>query len=281
MSHDPVCLERSGHRTWLKWHRGRRHATDLEFSPERILEGMRLGASVEIDLVSHAGGGFVVLHDDFLETRTTGRGPVNQATAEVLKELKLRENDGAVSPYPVALMSGLCKAIAATPVGAGALLQLDLKPALAELSDADIGAFARDVQPALEHVILSGGDKAAVLLLAEKVPGLKIGYDPCHFGAADRLRESRAYSAFVETALAAAPAASMIYLEASLVLMAEEDGFDLIGAFHAADKLIDAYTIRGTSDEDCGKVERLLRLKADQITTDDPQGLFDRLQVAV
>ena len=44
---DGVAQVHGGHRTLFKWHRGRKHGTDLPFTGERILEGMRLGASVE------------------------------------------------------------------------------------------------------------------------------------------------------------------------------------------------------------------------------------------
>ena len=51
MRSDPISVEHEGHRTLLKWHRGRRKASDPEFTPTRILEAMQLGASVEVDLV--------------------------------------------------------------------------------------------------------------------------------------------------------------------------------------------------------------------------------------
>ena len=52
---DPVSVTRNGHRTYFKWHRGRRRAADPVFTGRRILEGMALGASVEVDLVIHGG----------------------------------------------------------------------------------------------------------------------------------------------------------------------------------------------------------------------------------
>jgi glycerophosphoryl diester phosphodiesterase len=70
----PICIDRDNHRTWLKWHRARRKASDTAFTVERILEGMALGARVEIDLRLHAGRGFVVLHDADLARETTGNG---------------------------------------------------------------------------------------------------------------------------------------------------------------------------------------------------------------
>ncbi|MDB5536345.1 MAG: glycerophosphodiester phosphodiesterase, partial [Devosia sp.] len=46
-----------------------------------------------------------------------------------------------------------------------------------------------------------------------------------------------------------------------------------IAAFHAHGRRIDAYTIQRSDPESVASVERLLALKVDQITTDDPEGL--------
>ena len=72
---DPISVTRDGHRTFLKWHRARRRASDPVFTGRRILEGMALGASVEVDLVLHADDGFAVLHDLELAPRDDRPGP--------------------------------------------------------------------------------------------------------------------------------------------------------------------------------------------------------------
>ena len=110
-------------------------------------------------------------------------------------------------------------------------------------------------------------------LLSAGVPGLRIGYDPCHMGALERLMASRAYPAFVAGALAASPDAELIYLDHELVLLAHEDGFDLVAAFQAAGRRIDAYTIQRADAAGIAAARRLLGLRVDQITTDDPEGL--------
>ncbi len=71
----PISLDRDGHRTFLKWHRARRHGSDPVFTGRRILEGMAAGASVEVDLVLHGDDGFAVLHNLMLEAETTGTRP--------------------------------------------------------------------------------------------------------------------------------------------------------------------------------------------------------------
>ena len=65
----------------------------------------------------------------------------------------------------------------------------------------------------------------------------------------------------------------MIYLEYRLVLFAIEHGFDLVAAFHAAGKTIDAYTLNAANRKTAAIAETLLAFRVDQITTDDPVGL--------
>ncbi len=77
----------------------------------------------------------------------------------------------------------------------------------------------------------------------------------------------------VAEAIAASPKAEMIYLAWELVIEADKDGFDIVGAFHAHGRRIDAYTIRQADAETLPALERLLALRVDQITTDDPEGM--------
>lgn len=268
-----ISIEANGHRTLLKWHRGHRYAGDISFTRERIVEGMALGASVEIDLVRFADEGFAVLHDETLDRATTGEGPVLKATANYLRSLHLRDHQGAPTGHPIMLVQDLGQVLQGSARAPGAILQLDLKEHSTDIRDADIAVFADAIAPVAASVILSGGDAKAVERLSQAVPDMPIGYDPCHDGAIGRLRESCDFVGFVAGALAASPRAEMIYLEHKLVLFANAAGFDLIGAFHEAGRRVDAYTINEPRPEVLSDILRLLALKADQITTDDPAGL--------
>ena len=270
---DPIAVTRKAHRTLLKWHRARRRAADPAFSGRRIIEGMRLGASVEVDLVIHADRGFAVLHDLVLGRETTGTGRVVDTSAAVLRELHLRANDGTPLDDRVMLLDDLAGLMAGVDLHPDAILQLDFKEAAAALDARAIASFAASVAPMARHLILSSGDAAAVALLAAAAPGIHVGYDPCLHGAMDRVRASRDFSGFVAAALAAAPDAEMIYLHHLLVLEAADAGFDIVAAFHSAGRRIDAYTVRGADAETLPLLERLLALKVDQITTDDPEGV--------
>jgi glycerophosphoryl diester phosphodiesterase len=271
---DPIFITRGGHRTWLKWHRARRKGSDPVFTGARILEGLRLGASVEVDLVVHADRGYAVLHDLSVERETTGSGKVAELGAAALRSFNLRGEDGKPLADKVMLLEDLCALLAQGGLHADALLQLDYKEDWRALDEAAIASFKDSVAPVARHMILSSGDAESVRLLTAGVGGLRIGYDPCHDGALDRLSQSRDFAGFVRDALAASPRAEMIYLHYGLVLEADRQGFDIVAAFHAEGRRIDAYTIKHANAESQPKVARLLELKVDQITTDDPEGLL-------
>ena len=270
---DPLFLDRGGHRTWFKWHRARRRAGDPVFTRARILEGMRLGASVEVDLVIHGGHGCAVLHDFLLDKETTGNGPVRQTSPEALRVLHRRSADGMPLPDTVMLLDDLCALLVESPPAARALLQLDFKEDLGALDPLTLASFARAVQPVAGTMIVSGGDASAIAALADATPGLAIGHDPCHDDKVARLLATGDFAGFIAEGLAEAPAASTIYLAHEIVAAADVAGFDLIGACHAAGKRVDAWTIQHVNPRSVARCERLLALGVDQITTDDPEGL--------
>src|SRR5690606_9842648 len=123
----PISVTRNGHRTFFKWHRARRHGTDPVFTGRRVLEGMALGASVEVDLVVHGGGGMAVLHDLALDRETTGTGPVRKADAASLRSLHLRDEEGTVLEDRVMLLEDLAALVRRDGAHPDALLQLDYK----------------------------------------------------------------------------------------------------------------------------------------------------------
>jgi glycerophosphoryl diester phosphodiesterase len=270
---DPIFLDRGGRRIRLKWHRARRRAGDPVFTRARIVEGMRLGASVEVDLVIHGGNGWAVLHDVMLDQETTGHGPVRETPPEVLRHLHRRAEGGMPAPDKVMLLEDLCALLVELPPGPGAMLQLDVKEDLAGLDALTVAGFARAVEPVAGNVIASGADAAAVAVLAGATRGLATGYDPCHGDSAARLRGTGDFAGFIGEALAEAPAASMIYLAHEIIADADLARFDLIGACQAQGKCVDAWTVQRVTAESVARCERLIALGVDQITTDDPEEL--------
>ena len=271
---DPIAVTRSGHRTMLKWHRGRRRAADPVFTGRRILEGMALGASVEVDLVVHGGHGMAVLHDHLSIAReTTGQGPARALSAAELRALQLRGNDGAPIADHVMLLEDRCALLVKTPPHPDALLQLDYKEDEAALDPLTIENFVASTSPVARNMIVSSGSAAAVDILTSAVAGMHVGYDPCSDENIAALQLTRDFAGFVRDTLEASPKAELIYLAWELMIELDTAGFDIIGALHAAGKRVDAWTIKAADASTRPVVERLLALKVDQITTDDPEGL--------
>src|SRR5262245_38249648 len=202
----------------IKWHRLRRVAGDIDFTARRLREGLALGASMEIDLRRHAEHGFVCLHDSKLESETNGQGPISAASIDYLKSLRMRAPGGSICGEPLLLLDDLVEiAAAAHP---DAVVQFDLKERFADLDGATVDAFVRLVRPHAGRFLVSGDDWEAVRLLGQRVPGLRLGYDPCELPEAKRLRTARDFADFAQLTLDRAPGAVIIYLEYTLVLAA-------------------------------------------------------------
>jgi glycerophosphoryl diester phosphodiesterase len=260
-------IEGNGRPIRLKWHRTRKTAADTAFTGARLVEGLRAGASVEIDINRHGSGGFAVLHDPLLDRETTGSGAVAEADTARLRQLLLRDNNGRSTTEPLMLLEDIADLLAGYDTAPGALLQLDIKTAASDLTGADLAAFGVAVGWLGVEVILSSHDAEAVRMLAGAAPGVQIGHDPCHGRLVDALRGDRDFGAFVRNALAESPDATMIYLDIPIVLSAADHGYNVVAAFQAAGRRVDAWTMQKA---DAVVLRRLLNLGVDQITTDDP-----------
>jgi glycerophosphoryl diester phosphodiesterase len=275
----PISITRNGHQTWFKWHRGRRRLSDPVFTGKRILEAMALGASIEVDLVVTGDKGFAVLHDKTLDRETTGQGPVAHTSDDLIRQLRLRDNAGAPITEPVMLLDDLCMLMASAKVHPDALLQLDYKEDETVLDGRAIANFRRATMAVARNIIVSSGSAAAVKILTDAVPGMQIGFDPSDEHIFKSHRAAGTIQAFVDDALTASPDAHMIYLNWQIVTLSSEAGFDIVDAFHQHGKRIDAWTIQASDPASVATVEKLLSLKVDQITTDDPEGLCAALGV--
>lgn len=276
---DPLFVERDGHRTRLKWHRGRRRGTDPAFTGRRILEAMRIGASVEVDLVVTGDKGLAVLHDLTLDRETTGTGPVAATSDAAVRQLRLRDDGGMPTDEPVMLLDDLCALIVQGPPHPDALLQLDYKQDETVLDARAIAAFRRATLPVAGNIIVSSGSAAAVRLLADAVPGMRIGFDPSDEQRFKAALASGTLDRFVEDAAAASPDAELVYLHHEIITRSSDAGFDIVEAFHQRGRRIDAWTIHRVNETSLALANRLLALRVDQITTDDPEGLADALEV--
>ncbi|WFE77078.1 glycerophosphodiester phosphodiesterase family protein [Roseinatronobacter sp. S2] len=274
---DAIALWHGDHRIALKWHRARRRQGDPAFTLARMAQGLRLGASVEIDIQPHASGGFAILHDAVLERETDGRGHVATSTAGTLRQLRRRDDCGVVLDEAVCLLEDLPARLPGAGPGPDAVLQLDLKCANAAISPAHLRGFGALPGALRRHLIISGMDAQAVRRLAEAAPEVRLGHDPCNEAALTALNSAADAEAFVAQALAEQPLARMIYLDIRLILRLDAAGFDIIAAFHDQGRTVDAYTLKSIDAGALTVARRLIALRVDQITTDDPEGLATAL----
>jgi glycerophosphoryl diester phosphodiesterase len=269
---DGVALHLPGHTIRLKWHRLRRVLGDPVFTAKRLEEGLALGASLEVDLRLHAGGGFVVLHEEALEPETTGSGLVADASPADLRRLRIRDNDGRPTGNPVLLLADVA-ALVRRHRPTQALLQLDLKETISRLTIEIAAGFAATLAGLTGNLTLSGGDWAAVKRLADGVRGIGTGYDPCDLPEARRLVSPGDAAAFVELTERIAPEADTIYLDYGLILAAHWLGYDMVEAFHRRGRRIDAWTLNSDHPNVAATLRTLVDLRVDQITTDEPAKL--------
>jgi glycerophosphoryl diester phosphodiesterase len=267
-----IALDTAGHRVRLKWHRLKRHRDDVVFTPQRLREGMALGAAMEVDLRRHADHSFVCLHDALLDRETSGSGPVIDAEATLLRRLVLRGEDGAPTDERLILLEDLAE-LARHGATCGGSIQLDLKESNDLVDEMTIANFRRTLASVAHRFVLSGSDWPAVCRLAEAVPGLSRGFDPCAEDSLDRLRDPVDFLDFAAAALATAPEAETVYLDYRIVLAAAGVGIDLVDPFHAAGKAVDAWTLDTDHPGAAESLRRLVALKVDQITTDEPDAL--------
>jgi glycerophosphoryl diester phosphodiesterase len=256
-------IVRDGHRTRLKWHRARRRLSDAPFTVARIREGLAAGASVEIDVRIRRDGTVEIRHDPRRWWRPDA-APVGTLT-------DLADLAGLTG------MSGTDGTMAA--VG-DALLQLDIKDSGAVLRRRMTARSREVVRQVLGQlgpaVILSAGDPAAVAVYSDALPAARTGTDPCTRANIRDLQRTGNIRGFVAATVAAAPGAATVYLDHRVVTGAADAGTDIVAAFHAEGMTVDAY-VPTADDATVPLLERLLDLRVDQITTDDPEGVLHRL----
>jgi len=263
-----IAIDDPGRRIMLKWHRLRMTAGDTDFTMRRLRQGIDAGASLEIDLRRHGEHGFVCLHDARLESETSGAGDIHAAGVAALRRLRLRERDGSVGEHPLLLLEDLVAALAQGG-HQSALVQFDLKEYLRDLDALTISRFTELVAPVSNRVVLSGDDWEAVKALGARLPVMRLGFDPCDLPEARHLVTVDDFARFARFILGTAPEATFTYLEYHLIIDAIAAGFDLVGALHAGNRLIDAWTLDLNSPNDHKVLSMLIASGVDQISSND------------
>lgn len=266
----------------LKWHKLRTDLQQAPFKLSNLALGWKLGASLEVDIISAADGRFVVLHDATLGPSTTGRGRVASMPAMRMTGLLHRDGKGAPDPdAPVLSLAELIAHLRDLPRSPTANLQLDLKlldgRPLAENSIADAAAAVADLQDAIvigSHYL----DEARRLVAA--MPGARLGYDPMLAASRDLdlVRKPERMLRHMERRRAGV---TLAYLRFDAVIAAEKRGFPLVRRLLDLGLETDAWTVNpGPS-----MTESMLRILAEagvrQITTDAPAAIARKIRRAV
>lgn len=259
----------------LKWHMLRRRKTDAAHLRANLEAALRARAACEVDLVFTADGHGVCLHDMTLDRETTGTGPVVLRSRAEVEALRQRASDGTPLDSAPLFFDELAATARRIGVHDTALLQLDVKPRLADIP---LGALARiaDVLGNDSGAFVAGGyDWAAIAAMRAAIPGLHGGFDPLDlYPRRLSLLDADAFRRIAARGLEIAPEASIYYLEARLVLAALDAGVDLVAMFGVHGAPIDAWTIDAGRPDLHAVLTRLIGAGCRQITTNDPETLM-------
>lgn len=251
----------------LKWHKLRRGAGEPPFSLKNLREGLRLGASLEIDARVLGDGTWVCLHDEMLDEETTGKGAVAGCDRQTIGRLRI-----AGASYAPPLLEDVTAEMVQT-ARTDACLQIDLKEPTASLTASAVRNFADVVRPVARSCLLSGTDWPAVERLAAATPGLRLGYDPYDLAETRNLPDASAIDAFMEEVLATVPDAATFYLYHRFVSRALDLGADPIAALKRNGAMVDVWTLDPDTPDIETILQRMIAAGADQITTNDPPGM--------
>lgn len=272
-----ISLDFNGKRVALKWHRLRRQMRDPLFSSDNLREGMRLGASMEIDLRVTRDFDFAVLHDETLDGETNGRGVMAERTAGEIAGLYYDDSSVPGAPRhvrPILMLDDLV----AGPVEAhpAAVLQFDMKDDLATIGSQGVERLAKVLHGKGAPVIISGDCGELILALKARVPDIARGIEPS-FRLIDLFQkgDSKGAVAQLRSELAGPTQPAMVYLHWPMILHALREGIDLVAICHDAGKTVDAWTFTladpeaGFDDDEWRDFSNLLALGVDQISTDE------------
>jgi glycerophosphoryl diester phosphodiesterase len=130
--------------------------------PENALETMRASARagieiVEIDIGKTKDGALVLLHDDRLERTTTGTGLLSERTLAELGSVRLKDNDGKVTPSRIPTLDATFRELKRDNL----MAQLDLKRN-SGVTEADVAAAARRAAVLNRVVLITYNDAQAI-----------------------------------------------------------------------------------------------------------------------
>jgi glycerophosphoryl diester phosphodiesterase len=274
----PVAVNGPFGRVRLKWHKLRTRLEEAPFKRSNLALGWRMGASMEVDILATADGGFAVLHDPTLGPSTTGRGRVSQMPLASLRGLLHRDRDGMPDPdAPVLSLAELAAPLRTLPRAPSANLQLDLKILEGhDLPEAAVADAAGALAGLGEAVVIGSHHLDAARHLAAVIPGARLGYDPM-LAASRHPMLARDPERLLRHMERRRDGVSLAYLGFETVVAAERKAFPLVARLLDLGIETDAWTVnpgRGLTDD---ILRTLVEAKVRQITSDAPGEIARRI----
>lgn len=262
----------------LKWHKLRTRYAEAPFKRSNLVLGWRLGASLEVDILTSADHRFVVAHDATLGPATTGNGRIAHMPAAAVSSYFHRDRHGDADPdAPVLPLADLVAPLRSLEQAQQATLQLDLKVteghAMSETAIADAAAAV----VAMEHAIMVGSyhlDEARRLVAA--MPGARLGYDPMRAISRNQAlaRDPGRLLRHIERW---GKGVSIAYLQYGIVVASEKRGFPLVDRLLDLGIETDAWTVNPDDELTDAILRTLIEANVRQITTDAPTAMAERI----
>ncbi|MFW5772047.1 MAG: glycerophosphodiester phosphodiesterase [Phototrophicaceae bacterium] len=281
---------------------------NLKYPPnslEAVRASLEAGADcVEVDILALAAGDYLVVHDELLETETTGSGPVMACTPEQARTLYIRwhdEEEDNPERYPVPLLSEVVALLEAYP--GKTRLQLDFKNFIPFASDEPLRRLVELVRPLGERVIVTSCADWQLRRLRRLAPWLDLGFDILFYldwrdpnreydSRLPPFRES-SYGYFDDHLLAVGqswpvrdyladrcevlarqvPGASALYINHALLIQSLDDGFNWAEALASMGMQTVAWTLDADNSRHMAHTFRLYENGVRQFTSNTPLAL--------
>ncbi|MCA1554724.1 MAG: hypothetical protein LC737_10130, partial [Chloroflexi bacterium] len=284
-------------------------ALDDHAAPPNSLEAIQAcldahAAIIELDITALADADYLLVHDDWLESETSGTGAVANCTTADARALRFKQRE-AITDYRVPVLSEV------VPLFQGhagiSLLQLDFKNEHPLADDEPLHRLVNLIEPLGERVIVSTGADWQLRKLRRLAAWLMLGFDVMHYvdwqpahqprqpqalprtlgayGYYDDhpLASKRVWSVpdylldVCESLIGRVPDVSAFYVEHTLLAQSLADGFNWAEPLHARGIKLDAWTMDVTSPTELKTAKRLHAAGVDMFTTNTPKALADLL----
>ncbi|HEY3341600.1 MAG TPA: glycerophosphodiester phosphodiesterase family protein [Anaerolineae bacterium] len=259
---------------------------------------------IEIDAKALQADDYLLVHDEVLETETTGSGPVEECSVLHARDLYARSQTGR-SGYHVALLSDVVRLFLSD--GGTSRLQIDYKNLFPFPDEEPLRRLIKIIEPLGKRVIVSSIADWQLRKLRALAPHLPLGLDvqfyldwrlpdeavdprafPRHPGAYGYWDDHPlALGRFWSTEeylrdrcgmlLGLVPEVSVLYVRHQLLAQSLVDGFNWAAMLHRSNVQLDAWTLDLGDPIAEANLPPLLAAGVDMITTNTPMAMAARL----